>query len=268
MHITKKIEQLTNILSSLERVTVAVSGGVDSMTLAYLAHQTLGKQATMAHATSPAVPSNDTQRIESFAQELGWNLRLVQTGEIALQEYRENPVNRCYYCKNCLYTTLNALGTGQVISGTNVDDLGDYRPGLIAAQEHNVRHPYVEADIDKSTLRAIATHFGLKQLADLPASPCLASRVETGIIIQPPQLDLINRIENLVRQQVTTDNIRCRITTRQLVIQIDQPALTTLAEAQIDNMQTAIINTAKQVGLILPVIFAPYQRGSAFLKEN
>jgi uncharacterized protein len=268
MHITEKIEQLTHILASLERVTVAVSGGVDSMTLAYLAHQTLGNKATMAHAVSPAVPRNDTQRIENYTQELGWNLRLVQTGEIALREYRENPVNRCYYCKNCLYTTLNALKTGQVISGTNVDDLGDFRPGLIAAQEHHVRHPYVEADIDKKTLRAIATHLGLKQLADLPASPCLASRVETGIIIQPPQLEVINQIENLVRQQVMTDNIRCRITARQLVIQIDQPALTTLAEAQISNMQTAIIDTAKHAGLMLPVIFAPYQRGSAFIKDN
>lgn len=268
MNLTHKIEQLAAILASLQRVTVAVSGGVDSMTLACIAHQTLGHQATMVHATSAAVPPADTQRIQTYAREQGWNLRLVQTGEIAHREYRENPVNRCYYCKSYLYETLNALDSGQVISGTNTDDLGDYRPGLQAAHEHQVRHPYVEAGIDKATLRAIADHLGMKQLARLPASPCLASRVETGIVIHPAQLDLINRVETLVRRQVAASNIRCRVTAKQLAIQIDQSALAALAEPALHEMRVSISAMAQQVGLMLPVTFAPYQRGSAFLRES
>ncbi|WEM41182.1 ATP-dependent sacrificial sulfur transferase LarE [Photobacterium sp. DA100] len=266
MTVIDKIQALETVLQQIGKVTVAVSGGVDSMTLAYVAHQTLGDKAKMVHATSSAVPGADTQRIQKYAKQQGWQLELVQAGEMQNSAYRSNPVNRCYHCKSALYSTLTTIGFGQVVSGTNLDDLSDYRPGLIAAKEKAVRHPFVEADIDKSTIRLIAQHFGLSDIAFLPASPCLASRVETGVFIQPEQLDLINRVETSLRKQINAENIRCRLLAQRLVLQIDEDKLSTLHEVMINNIIADAQSMASEVGLSLPVDVAPYKRGSAFVR--
>ena len=266
--IVNKLNQLRDILRSMDRVTVAVSGGVDSMTLAYVAHQTLGHHATMVHAKSPAVPEADTAAIQQHAQEQGWQLQFIQTGEFEDSNYLSNPVNRCYFCKSCLYTSLTKLDSGQVISGTNTDDLSDYRPGLIAAKEHDIRHPFVEAEIDKQTIRAIAAHLGLKQLSVKPASPCLASRVETGVRIEPKQLTLINDIESQVRNQVRAENIRCRIAAHQLELQIDASVLNALPQQTVRSIETEVNKMVSQAGISLPVAIGPYIRGSAFLRDN
>ena len=266
MSTVNKIQVLQGILQQIDKVTVAVSGGVDSMTLAYVAHQTLGRKAKMVHATSSAVPSADTRRIQKYAKEQGWQLELVQTGEMQDMAYRNNPVNRCYHCKSALYSTLKSLDFGQVVSGTNMDDLSDYRPGLIAANEKAIRHPFVEADIDKATIRRIAQHYQLADIAFLPASPCLASRVETGVFIQPEQLDLINRVETSLRQQINAENIRCRLLAQRLVLQIDEDELSTLHETLINRIIADTESMASEVGLTLPVDVAPYKRGSAFVR--
>lgn len=264
--ITQKINELQTILRAMTRVTVAVSGGVDSMTLAHVAHLTLGENALMAHAYSPAVPSADTQRLQNYASQRGWRLELVRTGEMESKAYRENPVNRCYYCKSALYSTLNALQGGQVISGTNLDDLSDYRPGLIAAREQQIRHPFVEAEIDKQTIRAIARHYQLDDIADLPASPCLASRIATGVYIQPQQLDLIARVESWLRETIAAQNIRCRLFAGRLALQIDEKTLSTLSATQQQTLIDQAQSMAQASGLDLPVDIAPYLRGSAFIQ--
>lgn len=266
MSISTKLKALQDILQQTGKVTVAVSGGVDSMTLAYVAHKTLGNKAKMVHATSSAVPSADTRRIQKYAKEQGWQLALVQAGEMQDTAYRNNPVNRCYHCKSALYSTLKSLDFGQVVSGTNLDDLSDYRPGLIAAKEKAIRHPFVEAEIDKATIRQIAQHFQLADIAFLPASPCLASRVETGVFIQPEQLDLINRVETSLRQQINAENIRCRLLAQRLVLQIDEDKLSTLHKTLIDSIIADTESMANEVGLTLPVDVAPYKRGSAFVR--
>ena len=263
-----KLNALKNTIASMQNVTVAVSGGVDSMTLAYVANQTLGSKATMVHATSPAVPRCDTESIQQYADEQGWNLKLIHSGEFDNADYLSNPVNRCYFCKSCLYNSLVALNLGQVISGTNTDDLGDYRPGLIAAKEHDVRHPFVEADIDKQTIRDIAAHLGLSQLSVKPASPCLASRVETGVRINPKQLTLIYDIETEVRKLVSSENIRCRITSNQIQLQLDAPVFEGLSSQLIDNIEKQMEVIATRAQLSAPVAIAPYVRGSAFLRAN
>lgn len=267
MNIQQKIDQLTALLTRMEAVTVAVSGGVDSMTLATIAQQTLGANAHMVHAISPAVPAQDSQRVADYARTQQWEFRTVQTGEIDRDEYKQNPVNRCYYCKSCLYQTLGALNLGQVISGTNTDDLGDYRPGLIAADEHRVRHPYVEAGISKADIRAIATQLGLDDIAELPASPCLASRVETGTPIQPERLALINRVENRIRAQVDAKTVRCRLGDTHLELQIESDVLDKLSTEQRDNLRREAGEQAIAAGVTLPVHLAPYRRGSAFLRS-
>jgi len=260
-----KLIQLQSVLRQLKRVTVAVSGGVDSMTLAFIAHKTLADKAIMIHAVSPAVPPADTQRIQDYAQKYGWELKCVQSGEMEDSTYRENPVNRCYFCKKCLYNTLTAFNHGQVISGTNLDDLSDYRPGLIAAKENDIRHPFVEVNIDKQTIRAIASHYGLQDIATLPASPCLASRIETGIFIIPSQLDLINRVETKIRREIVAENIRCRLQSQKIVIEVDEMILNASPQKEIDKLKFEIELMVIATGLTLPVHFSAYQRGSAFL---
>lgn len=265
MSINNKINQLQSILDQLGKVTVAVSGGVDSMTLAFVAHQTLGKNAQMIHAVSSAVPNADTLRIKHYAKQYGWHLECVRSGEMENKTYRENPVNRCYFCKSCLYSTLKSLNFGQVVSGTNLDDLSDYRPGLIAAEENDIRHPFVEAAITKKMIRAIAHHYGLEDLSNLPASPCLASRVETGIYIQPQQLELINSIESKLREIMTAENIRCRLQAQKLVLEVDALPLKNLNNNDIAKIIAEAELMARAAGLSLPVHIAPYQRGSAFV---
>ncbi|MEZ9864982.1 ATP-dependent sacrificial sulfur transferase LarE [Vibrio breoganii] len=260
-----KVNLLQDYLRQLGKVTVALSGGVDSMTLAYVAHQTLGKNATMVHSISPAVPSKDTERIREHADQYGWELVFVQSGEMEDSHYRENPVNRCYYCKTCLYTRLKSLDHGQVISGTNLDDLDDYRPGLIAAKENDIKHPYVEVGIDKQTIRNIANHFGLDSVARLPASPCLASRVETGIAIKPHQLHLIEDVESILRSNIEATNLRCRVQSGKITIEIDAVALQSLPNLKLEILKQKIQDLVNKANLSVPIHFKPYQKGSAFV---
>ena len=269
-HITTveaKLDALRRCLQAMQQVTVAVSGGVDSMTLATVAHQTLGHKAHMVHAVSAAVPAADSARVAEYAKTQQWHFTTVQTGEIDTPNYQQNPVNRCYFCKSCLYSTLEQLDVGQVVSGTNTDDLGDYRPGLIAAKEHRIRHPYVEANISKAEVRAIAKFLGLSELSELPASPCLASRVETGTVIQPAQLLLINRVETWLRAQIGGENIRCRLSASHIELQLDAALLSQLSAAVQQQLIDRVHAMAKDAGWQLPVTINSYQRGSAFIRK-
>ena len=261
--IQEKRNKLENTLREMEHCSVAVSGGVDSMTLAGIAHKVLGEKATMVHAVSAAVPTEATLRVRRYAAQEGWNLKEINAGEMSNPEYKNNPVDRCYHCKSCLYTSIARLEAGVIVSGTNTDDLSDYRPGLIAAKEQRVRHPYVEAKISKSELRLIAKELGFDDLADLPASPCLSSRVETGIPIKVIDLEQVEAIEVKVRSQVETENARCRVRPEGLEIQIDEDTLKDMSDDEqgtlLDSVQSL---TAKNISL------SSYRKGSAFMVQN
>ena len=150
------VSALNTVLDDIGRAAVAVSGGVDSMTLALLAGRRSGADCAMFHAVSPAVPAEATARVQEYAVREGWRLTVLDAGEFDDPAYRANPANRCFYCKTNLYGALAARTDATLLSGTNVDDLGDWRPGLKAAQAHGVRHPFVEAGIDKAQVRSIA----------------------------------------------------------------------------------------------------------------
>ena len=154
----------------------------------------------------------------------------IDAGELLDARYVANPVNRCYFCKTNLYSTIAPLADAGVtiVSGTNTDDLGDFRPGLAAAAEHSVRHPYVECGIGKPAIRAIATRLGLDDLAELPAAPCLSSRVETGIAIDPDVLKAIDACERLVRDVTGAATVRCRVRRDAVVVELDDAALADL----------------------------------------
>jgi len=155
----------------------------------------------MVHAVSPAVPAAATARVRAHAERHGWALALIDAGEFADTRYRANPVDRCYFCKSNLYGRIASGFARVILSGTNTDDLGDYRPGLKAAREHGVRHPFVEAGMAKSDIRVLARALGLDDVAELPAAPCLASRIETGIGIDADDLALADEVERLLRAE-------------------------------------------------------------------
>lgn len=265
-------------LAVLSPVAVAVSGGVDSMTLAVIAHR-VDPHSLMYHAVSPAVPQSATARVKHYAEMEGWNLQLVDAGEMADPDYRANPINRCYYCKTNLYHTLRSatqvIGKQMtIVSGTNSDDLSDYRPGLQAAVEHRVVHPYVNVGIDKQTVRYIAGYLGLADLQDLPAAPCLSSRVTTGIAIDNKLLPVIDEVESQVWRHygdaLGLKTVRCRILTRSISIQLEGSIDFAESNTQLQALRQMAQRIFHRNGYeaLQEVAIEPYRKGSAFLMDE
>jgi pyridinium-3,5-biscarboxylic acid mononucleotide sulfurtransferase len=246
-------------ITATQPLVIAVSGGVDSVALAMFAQRTLGGAHILAvHASGPAVPADAAPRLQSLAAAHGLPLRIVDAGEINDDRYVANPANRCYYCKSDLYAALVRLGP-VVVSGTNVDDLSDHRPGLRAATEAGVHHPFVAAGMGKRDVRALALELGLPELAALPSSPCLSSRVETGIRIDAAMLAAIDDVERFARQTGLSD-VRCRVRSTGIVVEhgsavTPDAAITAFASSRFAPMMTTPPS----------ISFAAYRRGSAFL---
>jgi uncharacterized protein len=256
---------LESVLSGMDRVAVAVSGGVDSLTLAAFAHRLLGDDCQMYHAVSPAVPAEATQRTQALAAREGWRLQIVDAGEFENAQYMRNPTDRCFYCKTSLYGAIKPRTTAQVVSGTNTDDLGEYRPGLLAAREHGVRHPFVEAGMSKATVRALARQLGLGEVAELPAAPCLSSRIETGIAIDPAMLARVHRTERLIDAALQPRTVRCRVRARGVVVELDEASLGSLSAARHEQLADEVRKVFREGGFDFAVSFEPYRIGSAFL---
>jgi len=167
---------------------VAFSGGVDSAVVAKAAFLALGDRAIAMTSDSPSVPRSELAAARELAALIGIRHEVLPTTEFDNPDYRKNGGDRCYFCKSELYTRiesqLESLGLSTVCSGANLDDLGDYRPGLTAAAEHHVRHPLQEAGFTKAHVRELAKHWGLP-VWDKPASPCLSSRLAPGLAVTP-----------------------------------------------------------------------------------
>ena len=246
-------------------VAVAVSGGIDSLTLATVAHRHAAGRIAMFHAVSPAVPGDATARVERLAAEHGWTLRVIDAGEFDDADYRATPVNRCFFCKTNLYGGIARHTAAQIVSGANLNDLGEYRPGLDAARNNGVRHPYLEAGIDKAGVRRLARDAGLGDLSELPAAPCLSSRIETGIAIRADVLRAIHAVERGLAQDHPRGTIRCRVRAAGIVVELDPEtldAVTLLERERVRGDVQALF--AGKVGCA-DLEFLPYRNGSAFL---
>lgn len=195
---TVQAEELVAAIAKHSSCVVAFSGGVDSAVVAAAAYRALGEMAVALTGIGPAVPQSDRDDAVRVARAIGIRHEQIETDEIHNPEYVSNGPDRCFHCKTTLFETIRAWGNRNgfsvILSGTNHDDLSDYRPGLKAAEQWNVIAPLAALQIGKSGVRKIAEHWGLS-VADKPASPCLASRIAYGQVVTLGKLASIEAIE-------------------------------------------------------------------------
>jgi uncharacterized protein len=196
-----KYARLRNILIEMDAVLIGMSGGVDSVLLAAVAHQALGDRAVAVTADSPSLPRRELRATEELARQLGLRHLVIRTDELADPRYVTNPVNRCYFCKNELFSHLARLSQELQIRwicyGENVDDQGDHRPGSVAAGEYGVRAPLKEAGLTKADIRNLARELGLP-IWDKPALACLSSRFPYGTQISAELLARVEAAEDVL----------------------------------------------------------------------
>lgn len=197
-----KLQRLRASFRAMRSVMVAFSGGVDSSFVLRVAHDTIGARVLALTTTSPTMPDDDRLNAIAIAQALGVRHLMVESNELDITGYARNPVNRCYLCKHNLFSVCEQkaqeLGIETIVDGLNLDDLRDYRPGIRAAAEMQVRHPLVEAELTKAAVRELSRSLGLPTW-DRPASPCLSSRFPYGTQITLEGLRQVERGEQVLR---------------------------------------------------------------------
>jgi uncharacterized protein len=226
-------DRLLEVLRGLESVAVAFSGGIDSTVVAQAAHLALGERAVAVTADSPSVPRAEVAEARELARRIGIRHHVVATDEFADPDYVRNDGSRCYHCKSELYSTIEGLlpelGVKVICSGANLDDRGDYRPGLTAAAEHAVRHPLQEAGFTKADVRALALAWGLPTW-DKPASPCLSSRLAPGVEVTHERTARVEAAE-VYLHQLGLRELRVRLHEGELArIEVPLEALPRLVE--------------------------------------
>ena len=207
-------ERLVSLLHGLRRVVIALSGGVDSSVVAAACQRAELDYVCALTAHSPSVPGWQLQTAIRIANEIGVEHHVVRTDELDRSDYQVNDSNRCFYCKDTLYAAISQFiaelsfsGEVTVVSGTNRDDLGDHRPGIAAGERWRVVAPLAETGCSKSKVRELARYFGLSN-HELPASPCLASRIAYGVEVTGARLARIVQSEDWLRSRGLPD---CRV---------------------------------------------------------
>jgi uncharacterized protein len=226
---------------------IAYSGGTDSTLVAAVAARALGGRALAVTAVSPSLAPGELAEARRVAGLLGVSHRTVRTHEVENEAYLANGIDRCYHCKTELYDVLSLVaresGGAAVVSGANLDDLGDYRPGLRAASEHGVRHPLVEVGLTKADVRAAALELGLP-VWDKPASACLSSRIAFGVRISVEELTRVGRAERLLKD-LGFRQCRVRVHDDLARVEVEPAELPRLAEP---GVRDRVVNGLKALG--------------------
>ena len=248
MTLDAKRDALLELLRSHGGVAVAFSGGIDSTVVAAAAHRALGPRTVAVTADSPSVPRAEIAEARAIAQRIGIAHRVVKTREFDDPAYLRNDGARCFFCKSELYTRIEEilpeLGVDIVCSGANLDDLGDYRPGLNAAAEHHIRHPLQEAGFTKADVRALAKEWNLPTW-DKPASPCLSSRLVPGLAVTPERTRRVEEAEAYLHG-LGLRELRVRLHEGELArIEVPLSSVARLAET---GVREALVGKCKELG--------------------
>ncbi len=200
----EKLHRLRTLLTELGSVVVAYSGGIDSTFVLKVAHEQLGNKAVGITAVSPTFPLMELEAAERVAREIGARHETVQTNQLTIDDFVKNDANRCFHCKTDLYQLLGTVrqskAAAHIVDGTNLDDLGDDRPGMKAAREWGVRSPLVEAELSKADIRILAKELGLSNW-DKPAAACLSSRIPRGMPITLEKLSRVEEAEAVLQRE-------------------------------------------------------------------
>lgn len=245
--VQKKMEKLNSILCEMDSIIVAYSGGVDSAFLAISAKQTLGNKALAVTAKSPSLAPSELTKAVELAQEFGLNHKIIETNEVEREDYKANDANRCYFCKDELYTHLSLFaskeGYNVIANGTNIDDLGDFRPGLNAAEQYGIRSPMVEAGLTKAEIRTLSKKMSIP-VWDKPAQACLSSRIPYGTPVSVTALNQIAEAEDFLRE-LGIDQLRVRHHDTIARIEVHPADFFRLVD---EDMNRIIVNKFKDIG--------------------
>jgi len=259
----QKYDRLLGILKELESVLVAFSGGVDSTFLARAAKDALGDKALLVTADSETYPASELEEARRLARHLGMRHLVIETRELDNPEYAKNPPNRCFFCKEELFTKLGPLaareGMAGLVYGANMDDLGDHRPGMEAAKRMGVRAPLIDAEFWKTEIRELSQEFGLPTW-DKPSFACLSSRFQYGDGITSEKLRQVDAAEAFVRS-IGFKQFRVRHHDRLARLEIAREEMARLWE---DDIRDSIVERFRELGyLYVSVDLQGFRSGSA-----
>ena len=262
MTLAEKHARLRGLIADCGSALVCYSGGVDSTLLLKVAHEVLGERCVAMVALSPTMAKSEREAALKLAAEIGARVEVTQSHELSRPEFRMNPKDRCYFCKDELLDLAGPLAKrldlGEILLGTNTDDLGDYRPGLQAAKNHGARQPLVDATLSKAEVRELSRELGLSTW-DKPQLACLSSRFPYGTEITPERLEQVDRMEDGMRA-LGFRQVRARWHGDIVRLEVEADALPRTAEPEV---RGAIVRLGRELGFgFVTVDLAGFSSGS------